>query len=87
VATPARNAADVPNGTRATMVERGDHTREAHGNPRGIHLKVRGDGHPRSMAVVTSLGRFGSIALASEAHGITRAGGHYKVKRGDWCLE
>jgi hypothetical protein len=38
------------------------------------HLAVRGDGHPRSRAVITPMGRFGSVALAADAHGLTRAG-------------
>jgi hypothetical protein len=37
------------------------------------HLAVRGDGHPRSRAVITPMGRFGSGALAADAHGLTRA--------------
>jgi hypothetical protein len=59
-------------------------TREANGHPRGEHLKVRGDGHPKAKAVMTDAGRFGSIALAAEAYGITRAGGHYRVRSGTW---
>lgn len=38
------------------------------------HLEVRGDGHPKSKAVMTPAGRFGSGALAAEHYGITRAG-------------
>jgi len=47
----------------------------------------RGDAHPKSKAVITPAGRFGSIALAAEAYNITRQGGFYKVKRGEWKLE
>ena len=46
------------------------------------HLAVRGDGHPRSKAVVTPLGRFGSVALASEAHGFTRQRGGQLARAG-----
>lgn len=82
--TPGDNIRDIPEDVRVAMTEKATKTREVRGVPRGIHLKVRGDGHPRSKAVVTPLGRFGSIALAADAHGITRQGGHFKVKRGDW---
>jgi len=51
------------------------------------HLCRRGDGHPKSKPVITPKGRFGSMALAAEAFGITRAGGFYKVKRGEWHYE
>lgn len=81
---PAENAAERTPENKSEAAEKGRQTRIARGHPLGGHLKVRGDGHPRSMAVVTPLGRFGSIALAAEAHGITRAGGHYRVKRGMW---
>lgn len=38
------------------------------------HLAVRGDGHPQSRAVIDPAGvRYGSGALAAEAHGLTRA--------------
>lgn len=84
---PADNARDVPKHRRADAVIKAKKTREVTGNPLGSHLKVRGDGHPRSIAVVTPLGRFGSIALASEAHGITRQGGHYAVRAGRWAVE
>lgn len=56
-------------------------THKARGTQHGQHLKVRGDGHPKSMAVMTPLGRFGSIALAAEEYGITRAGASKRVKR------
>lgn len=46
----------------------------------------RGEGHPKSRAVITEMGRFGSIALASEAAGITRAGGLNRVRSGRWTL-
>lgn len=46
----------------------------------------RGDQHPASCAVMTSLGRFGSIALAADAYGMTRQRGRYRVVRGDWYM-
>lgn len=86
VATPGQNARDIPEDIRAMMIPRIASGRMSAGKPRGYHLKVRGDGHPRSKAVVTPRGRYGSIALAAEAHGISRAGGCYRVERGEWRL-
>lgn len=83
-ATPAQNAADIREDVRIVMTERATETRNANGNPRGQHLAIRGDGHPKAHAVITPIGRFGSIALAADAYGITRAGGHYRLKRGEW---
>lgn len=52
------------------------------------HLKgKRGDEHPKSRAVLTSEGRYGSIALASEAAGISRQAGFYRVRSGKWRYE
>jgi len=55
---------------------------------RGAHLRVRGDGHPRSRAVITPDGRFGSIALAAEHHGLTRAAGSLRARerRAGWAF-
>jgi hypothetical protein len=51
------------------------------------HLKgKRGDAHPKSRAVLTPR-RYGSIALASEAHGITRQAGFHRIKAGVWSYE
>lgn len=44
------------------------------------HLEVRGDGHPKSKAVMTPAGRFGSAALAAEHYGISRAGMAWRCK-------
>ena len=55
--------------------------------PRGIHLRVRGDGHPKSIAVMTPAGRFGSIALASEHYGVTRQAGAFALWRGAWVRD
>lgn len=53
------------------------------------HLAVRGDGHPKSKAVITPKGRFGSIALAGEAYGKTRQWAAHKVRDGapGWSYE
>jgi hypothetical protein len=53
------------------------------------HLAVRGDGHPRSRAVLTPLGRFGSGALAAEAHGIDRSTATARARKGTngWSYE
>jgi hypothetical protein len=83
-ATPAQNSNDIPGDVREAMTRRATETRKERGKPRGYHLKVRGDGHPKSKPVVTPLGRFGSIALAAEAHGITRQAGFYHVRAGTW---
>jgi hypothetical protein len=79
VAPACRQPAD-----KAAAVARCTATRNANGCPRGSHLRVRGEGHPRSRAVVTPDGRFGSVALASEAAGITRQAGHQRVRAGQW---
>ena len=84
---PRDNAAEVSRDVRAMAAEKAMATMKRAGRARGDHLKVRGDGHPRSKAVITPAGRYGSIALAAEAHGITRAGGFYRVDRGEWRLE
>jgi hypothetical protein len=49
----------------------------------------RGDGHPKSQAVITPAGRFGSIALAAEHYGLTRAGGLNRVRKNlaGWSYE
>ena len=83
-ATPKQNARDIPSDVRVAMAEGATATRQERGKPLGAHLKVRGDGHPRSIPIRTPVGRFGSIALAAEAHGITRQAGHYRVQRGVW---
>lgn len=53
------------------------------------HLRVRGDGHPKSQAMMTPAGRFGSGALAAEHYGLTRAGAKYRADRGlyGWSWE
>lgn len=86
-ASATGNAGDIPDDVRVLMVERATATQAANGKPRGSHLKVRGDGHPRSHAVVTPFGRFGSIRLASEAHAINERTGRYRISRGLWSLD
>lgn len=44
------------------------------------HLRVRGDGHPKSKAVITPKGRFGSAALAADAYDIGRRTACYRAK-------
>lgn len=41
----------------------------------------RGDAHPMSKPVMTPLGRFGSAALAAEAHGVSRQCIHLRLRR------
>ena len=87
--TSVTNAADRTAEAKQAAIAKCTATRIANGVPRGSHLKVRGDNHPRSKAVVTPAGRFGSLALAAEHHGLTRAGAHYRVKSGadGWAYE
>ena len=82
--TARDNQRGVPADTRQRKAERIRATREANVCPLGQHLRVRGDGHPRSHAVLTPAGRFGSIALASEAHGFSRTTGLMRVRAGVW---
>jgi hypothetical protein len=64
-------------------------TREKAGKPMGFNLKVRGDGHPRSRPVITPKGRFGSMALAAEAFGVSRQAAFQWVRdhRPGWRYE
>lgn len=82
--TAADNQRDMPDAARQIRFERAQDRRKINGTQLGKHLKVRGDGHPRSMAVITPMGRFGSIALASEAHGFSRVTGMNRVRSGQW---
>lgn len=66
VATQARNHADIPVSVRSSASAKGHVTRPHR------HLNVRGAGHPKSKAVATPAGVFGSAALAAEHHGIAR---------------
>ena len=86
-ATAAQNAADIPADVRANSQIKATATMLAKGRARGVHLKVRGDGHPRSKPVITAAGRFGSIRLAADAYGISERTGRYRISRGFWHLE
>ena len=83
---PAGNMADRDPAAAQDAMHKATHTRNLRGKPRGYHLRIRGDGHPKAKAVTTPAGRYGSIALASEAHGITRQAGHYRVRSGVWRI-
>ncbi len=84
-----QNANDRPHVDREIAMIRVKAAREASGNPLGKHLWVRGDGHPRSKAIITPAGRFGSMALAADHHGITRQAVHCRIKGGSpgWHVE
>jgi hypothetical protein len=45
-------------------------------------LRRRGDGHPKSRAVLTPRGRFGSMALAAKAFEVDPTTIHKRVRRG-----
>ena len=49
---------------------------------RGKHLRVKGEAHPRSRPVMTPAGRFGSMAEAAAAYGISRPGALYRIRQG-----
>ena len=83
---PKQNNQDRPAEDKQAALTKRRATELARGVTHGQHLRVRGDGHPKSHAVMTPVGRFGSIALASETHGITRAGGLHRVRTGVWTL-
>ena len=83
-ARPIDNARSIPEDVRIAMTEKAMETQRRKGRPRGTHLKVRGDGHPKSKPVLTPAGRFGSIALAAEHYGVTRACGSQWLSCGKW---
>lgn len=87
--SPGDNFRDRRSADVAVAVLRTTVTRAAKGSPRGFHLRGRGDDHPKSRAVITPLGRYGSIALAADAYGITRQAAFYRVTRGSpgWHYE
>lgn len=66
-ATQAQNIADVPSAVRREARRRAEATGRL-----SPHLRQRGHGHPRSLAVITPAGRFGSAALAADHYRITR---------------
>lgn len=61
---------DLALGVRVAGSKRGAALAMATGRLVAPWKGVRGDGHPGAKAVVTPAGRFGSAALAAEAHGI-----------------
>ena len=86
--TQKDNHNETPAEIRQQAMEKAAETRRNNGLPLGEHLKVRGDGHPRSIAVITPLGRFGSIRLAAEAHGVSEKCVRYRIQHMvGWCLD
>jgi hypothetical protein len=56
--------------------------------PKNRHLTQRGDDHPRSRAVITPAGRFGSAALAAKHYGVTRQHAARLAREGrEWRYE
>jgi hypothetical protein len=86
--TMAENAAGFDYEAKAAAGRRGAEVAKA-GGRHALHFTGRGDGHPRSRAVITPNGRFGSAALAAEAFGVTRqcAGWWAREGRGGWRYE
>lgn len=83
-ASPKENMSHRPEEFRIKSVERFDQYRKERMQDPSFkhHLKIRGDGHPKSRAVITPRGRFGSAALAAEAFGITRQGAALRARNG-----
>lgn len=81
-----RQMRNRPPELRRQVTEKARRTRAQSGHSWGEHLKVRGDGHPKSHAVLTPVGRFGSMALAAEAFGVTRqtVGSWVRDRRPGW---
>ena len=89
-AAPKRNYRDRPPEMVALSVALMRASREANGHSLGEHLRgARGDAHPRSKAVISPKGRFGSLALAAEAFGVTRGAVHQWLRDGrpGWAYE
>lgn len=86
---PVENVRHRTDQSIADATEQATRTRAARGRPRGYNLRIRGDGHPRSRAVVTPAGRFGSLALAAEHYGLTRQGAGQRAahQRLGWRFE
>ncbi len=87
VATHSQNISDVDQLKKSASHQATCAARKAAGIKH--HLQVRGDGHPRSRAVLTPAGRFGSARLASEHFGITPQGAENRAKKnlGGWQYE
>lgn len=79
--TPLDNAGDVD---REGLAQK---ARDWHSSHRCHLLGKRGDAHPKSRAVIADDVRYGSMALAAEAYGITRQAVFYRVQTGRWRYE
>lgn len=84
-ATAFGNIDSIPFKTRSAGIKKA----YASGAKSAEHLKIRGDGHPKSRAILTPKGRFGSAALAAEAFGLTRQHAAKKARLGHdgWSYE
>lgn len=82
--THAENMAQISTETRSAGGFKRWATMKARGQE--CHLAVRGEGHPKSRAVITPNGTYGSAALAAEANGVTRqcASGWARDRRKGW---
>jgi hypothetical protein len=81
-ATARQNCQDVDHQKRSLASS--DAWRRFKDEGRHHHLEQRGDGHPRSKAVITPAGRFGSVALAAEHFGLTRQGAALRARKGQF---
>lgn len=85
--THEQNLKDIDPARRVEAMVARHAQRKLEGIPH--HLEVRGDQHPKSKAIITPIGRFGSAALAAEAYGITRQRAAQKArwKQDSWRYE
>lgn len=77
-ATVQQNLRDIPKPVREKAAAKASATLKA--NP-DLKVRQRGFGHPRSQAVKTPRGVYGSAALAAEAFGITRQGAANRARQ------
>lgn len=82
-ATAAQNQGDIPADVRLRAIDKATTTAIANGKPKGYHLTI-GNQHPSAHPVITPLGRFLSIRLASVAHGVSDTMGRRRVRAGAW---
>lgn len=82
--TPAQNVRDWTTrpDARAAAMQKRSMTYAASGRLISEHLRIRGDGHPVSRAVMTPAGRFGSQILAAEFYGVGVAAIRHRVRKG-----
>lgn len=87
-ATTQQNFADADGAARSAASRDGLRAAMAAGYSPAPWAGVR-EGHPRAKAVLTPKGRFGSAALAAEAHGINPGTATEKARRGanGWSYE